>query len=125
MTDQSTNTPITYSAGVVTTAMCISEYRADCDEGSCFNIFIEDYVDQFGSWELRSLLLEFTVATEAAYEKLGTDKIDRFTSNVLDIPCWDFGFIPWVCEKAAKDNDLKVSSETIIDWVETALAKLK
>ena len=108
--------------GVMTTAMCITEYKTDCADNSLFSIYIDGFED--GAWELRSAIVALAESIEDAFEELGNDVRTKFQNEYLDLPCWDFGLVPWVCEKAAETGDIKISHKLVIEWVEGALALL-
>jgi len=108
---------------IITTAICITEYKVDCDEGSAFERYIENH-DTEGSWGLRNEIMALAISLEGAFKALGEEKSIKFQEEYLETPCWDFSVVPWVCEKAAGSGKLNVSKETIINWVEEALNTL-
>ena len=111
------------NAEIITTAMCITEYKVDCDEGSAFDRYIENHHTE-GAWGLRTEIVCLATSLEQAFEELGEKKRMAFQEDYLETPCWDFSVVPWICEKAAESGKLNVSKETILKWVEDALATL-
>jgi hypothetical protein len=108
---------------VITTAICITEYKVDCDDGSAFDRYIENHNSE-GAWGLRTEIMALAISLEQAFEALGENKRMTFQEDYLETPCWDFSVVPWICEKAAESGKLNVSKEAIINWVEVALQTL-
>lgn len=104
------------------TAMCIAEFKADCDSGSHFDKYVESKGDSFA---LREEFSSLAVSIEAAFDSLSEVKKQLFREEYLEYPCWDFSVVPWICEKAASTGSLIVGAETIVAWVESAIASYR